>query len=543
MKKILFIACALCICAQAFAQDAYGPYPNYKGLQESTALVTIPTTSDVWINNPFGGNPYHIKSKGGQEFQITYTAPVFADSYVYPVHPPERPFDPKIDSLILTEIFTLDLEPGLDPNLVPNQKGFYVPDPEIYPASSNGFFQGISGTIYQILLNTIQTEQLRTYLPGIDVNKIQVSPGTQVYVLQGTVPAWDFVEEEFEFSFDYGGYITQSDSDWKGPKNPLYPYQHKWQLNINKWADVNYISDVHIEQPWEIIPGYIEVVPPLNWHDDGIKVGRYGYESNPGSEIKVGGGSLGFQWRVNGKVPAVIPGHAYLTMSKFSVSKVMPTMVVDNPQPHCGDMGYLDSDLNKDCAVDFLDLAILANDWLKCTDPQGLNCMPKQIVGVGFGFNADDANSPAVVTYLPNPAATPWLDVNDIIVKYQGVTIYSGYQLMDVINARRDPNVGDPITMEVVKEATGISAYIIAPATSLIFVGGHSMTENKKCIERYRRGQKVCECVNYPEVKCSCGFVAISSPSPERYDRTIMLSSQCMDSAENECTGDTIYLR
>ena len=34
----------------------------------------------------------------------------------------------------------------------------------------------------------------------------------------------------------------------------------------------------------------------------------------------------------------------------------------------------ISSDLNCDCYVDFLDLAILANDWLRCNNPNDLNC-------------------------------------------------------------------------------------------------------------------------------------------------------------------------
>jgi hypothetical protein len=544
MKKILFIFWALCICIPAMAEEkTFGPIPNYKGTEPAQLYHEIGTTSEVWINNPTGGDPYHVKSRGGQEFTYDTVTPVFAESHYTLVYPGVF-FDPDNDYIRLTEIFTYDMQPGLDPNKVPNQRGFYTSNPDIHPYSSQGYFKGISGTKYYFPCETIQTTDLPQRLPDCNISKIQISPGTQVYLLQGIVPASDFVEEPFEFTYEYGGYITQSDPDWQGPKNPLYPYQHKWQLNITKWADVNYISDIEIVQPWEVIPGYIEIVPPSTWHNGGIIIGRYGYEANPGSEIQVGGGSLGFQWRANGKVPAVIPGQVYLTMNKIPVSKIMPTMVVDNQSPKCGDMGYRDADLNRDCVVDFVDLAIFANDWLKCTDPQGLNCSAANpIVGVGFGFNADDANSPATITFLPNPAATPGLDVNDIIVKYQGVTIYSGYQLMDVINARRDPNVGEPVTMEVVKEATGVSAYIVSSAKIVTFGGENTAFSNKKCSPYYRRGRKNCECINYFEVTCGCGYQVIHNPSNDRYYRTLTISSHCSDSMGNQCDGDTIYLR
>ncbi len=37
------------------------------------------------------------------------------------------------------------------------------------------------------------------------------------------------------------------------------------------------------------------------------------------------------------------------------------------PDPQCGDYGYLESDINKDCVVDILDLRMILTDWLKCT--------------------------------------------------------------------------------------------------------------------------------------------------------------------------------
>jgi len=42
----------------------------------------------------------------------------------------------------------------------------------------------------------------------------------------------------------------------------------------------------------------------------------------------------------------------------------------------CGDLGtqYLDSDLDSDCYVTFDDFAMLAADWMDCTDPNNLGC-------------------------------------------------------------------------------------------------------------------------------------------------------------------------
>jgi len=40
----------------------------------------------------------------------------------------------------------------------------------------------------------------------------------------------------------------------------------------------------------------------------------------------------------------------------------------------CGAWGYHDADVNKDCYVDFLDFAMMAEKWLDCTKPFGAGC-------------------------------------------------------------------------------------------------------------------------------------------------------------------------
>jgi hypothetical protein len=43
---------------------------------------------------------------------------------------------------------------------------------------------------------------------------------------------------------------------------------------------------------------------------------------------------------------------------------------------YCGDVGttYNVADLNKDCKVDFKDFALMAENWMKCSDPANINC-------------------------------------------------------------------------------------------------------------------------------------------------------------------------
>ncbi|MCK5000947.1 MAG: exo-alpha-sialidase, partial [Anaerohalosphaera sp.] len=51
-------------------------------------------------------------------------------------------------------------------------------------------------------------------------------------------------------------------------------------------------------------------------------------------------------------------------------------VTIEDNEPYCGDAKtvYLASDLNKDCYIDLEDLAILAAEWLQCSNPADLNC-------------------------------------------------------------------------------------------------------------------------------------------------------------------------
>ncbi len=51
----------------------------------------------------------------------------------------------------------------------------------------------------------------------------------------------------------------------------------------------------------------------------------------------------------------------------------LEVIIADNPT--CQDIGiYMDTDFNQDCYVNLEDFAVLAQNWLKCTDPQNPVC-------------------------------------------------------------------------------------------------------------------------------------------------------------------------
>ncbi|MFH1371903.1 MAG: hypothetical protein ABII09_11555 [Planctomycetota bacterium] len=227
---------------------------------------------------------------------------------------------------------------GFTPQLLADL-GHFVAGPLLYIAVDINEFllSGVPvpppGTILTVIGGEIPV------LPGYVVGNVPISfdPG-QGWVNPapyfGDIGVIGFIEiaapgQNMSFDFTYMGYITQDDPGWVGSKHPDYPYQHIWQLDIHDWDDAEIISDIDVIEPWVIYPGYIQIVPPSNWGSEGVTYGRYGYESNPGAEITAGGGSLGIDWRVNGKVPAVVPGHVELTYKNVPVSQQMPTMIVD----------------------------------------------------------------------------------------------------------------------------------------------------------------------------------------------------------------------
>ena len=291
-----------------------GPFPNFKGWQTMTAYVLIPTTTLVTFYDPHSGQSYTVQSHGGQEYRINVSSvPVFAASYVEFVSSGSDPFDPDTDNVILTEIFAYDQQPGLDPNLVPNLRGFT--SSQIEPLGPAHHIGHSGTTYYSSWYQTCTMTQLPTYFPGYDLSKFGGVASNVVHCSKTTVPANDFVPQ-FQFTYEYQGMAEVGGE---------YPYQHSWVLNVTQWnSSVPYVNDIHVEAPY-IIPGYVTVVPPPNWSILPITIGRYGYQANPGAEFTNVGAYT--DWNVYGKTPYVVPGVAYLTKNGSSVSAQVATQV------------------------------------------------------------------------------------------------------------------------------------------------------------------------------------------------------------------------
>jgi hypothetical protein len=539
MKKILFIIPILLVLSvQLFGDEqVYGPVQNYRGMHDVTSGIVIPTTCESGIVDPVSGEYHVIKSRGGQEFEVTHLAPVFVDSYMYINTPPGLPFDPDNDTIRLTEIFALDEDPGGDPDQIPPQRGFTPGAEELIPLPSPPYFEGLSGAIYPAFLETLPVGDLPGYLPDYDTSMIGGDPSAYVYLFQLDVPASDFVKKPFEFRYEYMGYFEQGDPQWRGAFDPEYPYQHYWELIVDEWSDVEYISDVHIEEPWRIVPGYVQVVPPDNWVGTGITVGRMGYEANEGAELGAGGGSFGIDWRVNGKIPQVIPGHVILTKDNLPVSSYAPTMVPEREEDLCGDWGYSLMDANLDCVVNLEDLGVVASEWLQDTDPQSGLCQPEYIVGIGMVFDHEDTTGPSKLLHMLDccDGSSGLLDPNDVILRYRGVDIYCGAQLYGVIQALPDLTPGETVTMEVIKEGHTYSKPVTAIADQIDVVQARGNSTNKRCVGvRVHETDKLyCRCTTGPYI-CAYAWQA----RRDKNGKIIELREHCADTGGNVCHGD-----
>ena len=79
---------------------------------------------------------------------------------------------------------------------------------------------------------------------------------------------------------------------------------------------------------------------------------------------------------INGKGQRRIPAGRYFEIEAIfeSTSGETSPILYDltiKPSPCCGDLDhpYPPGDVNEDCKVDFVDLTIMANQWLQCTAP------------------------------------------------------------------------------------------------------------------------------------------------------------------------------
>jgi hypothetical protein len=533
MKRLLFSALCLLFAVAATTivrAEVYGPIKNYKGIQYVPGLFVVPTSGTWYVTNPVSGAAYKIGGWGGQTIYVNAVpTPIYDDSYLYT--PPG--FNPAQHDITLTEIITYDLEQEAPPEIIPQQRGFLPQSPEVElpqpPSPGQFYFTGRSGAQYPAtVVETCPVGGLPGRLPGYDVSRITGDPAGLVYIIQGTVPASDFIGL-IDFTCEYQGAAPSGDPEW--------PYEHNWSMQITEWDPaVDMVSDVDFQAP-HIIPGYIEIIPPANWIAGPWYIGRYSFEANPGQEITAGGGTYG--WTVKGKTPYVTGGYVYLTKNGTMVSNVVQTMVVAPEPDSCGSWNYPDGDFNHDCVVNFTDFATFAQKWLACSDPQAAGCVQDSIVGLGLVFDDTDTVGPARAIALYD-VHVPELEPNDIIVKYRGVEVASGAALMSVIDSLPDLTAGEPVAMTISRPGMASPIDIAPAAIELPLKSETPSSTNKRCVAGWitPTGEKTCHCITGTYI-CACGW----QTKHDANGKAAAIKSVCSDSAGNKCQGDWVSLK
>ncbi len=107
----------------------------------------------------------------------------------------------------------------------------------------------------------------------------------------------------------------------------------------------------------------------MNLYVDGVLAaagpGDANWSFNRGGQLSIGARDAGTGYNslmASGRIDEIRISRVVLTSDEFL-----------NKYPPCGAWGYLISDINKDCRVDFIDFAKLAGNWLDC-DPNVANC-------------------------------------------------------------------------------------------------------------------------------------------------------------------------
>ena len=177
--------------AQPASALKLGPFPDFKGFVFESKKVTLETFLGVDLRK--FGLCFKCGIKDSRDFTIKIPVPVFASTYI-DIKVTLGNVDPN-SQVVLTDVWSLDLNPSGNPDDVPLQTGFNAIDPQIVPLSDELFIGRKTGTIYTSFLNVTSTlADLPTLLPGYDLSVFTGDPNSIVYVSQALVPAFDVGE-------------------------------------------------------------------------------------------------------------------------------------------------------------------------------------------------------------------------------------------------------------------------------------------------------------------------------------------------------------
>lgn len=176
-------------------QTTFGPFPDFKGFKNVAVTTTINTFLGTTFHIPFDGD-ISISIRDRFSATINVPVPVFVPTYVTVFTTAAMPFNPGTDSVILTDIVAMDLNPSLDPALTPPLTGFNPGSPELVALGLETFDGAHTGTPYTGPFQTVPVAGLASLLPGYDLSAFNgANPNSLVYVAHVTVPATDLVPE------------------------------------------------------------------------------------------------------------------------------------------------------------------------------------------------------------------------------------------------------------------------------------------------------------------------------------------------------------
>jgi hypothetical protein len=194
MNKLSLFGTLLCVAIVSLPSSAapvtMGPYKDFKGNVTTTVTATITTSLSATINVPFDGS-ITAAVRDFASVSVSVTTPVYVPTYVTVQTSAATPFDKNTDSVLLTDIYAQDLNPGNELPLV--LTGFNPISPEVQMLTPETFI-GISGAEYPSSLVVSTVGNLPALLPGFDLSAFTGDPSSIVYVNQATMPATDVPE-------------------------------------------------------------------------------------------------------------------------------------------------------------------------------------------------------------------------------------------------------------------------------------------------------------------------------------------------------------
>jgi len=205
-------------------------------------------------------------------------------------------------------------------------------------------------------------------------------------------------------------------------------------------------------------------------------------------------------------------------------------------KPLCGEWGYPRGDINRDCRVNIYDFAMMADDWLKCSEPYEDGCVVsgETFVGIGFAFNGDDSNSPARILFLYDSHNDGFLEPNDVILEYREVAVSTGAELLYTIEDMPNLAAGDDVKMQISREESILN--VTVKAAKILSKG--------VIASKYDRGNCGCAELQLPgggPLRCGCagGGAAWCLSQQIRWQdtvgRAITITFMCTDASGNNC--------